>query len=137
MPETLTYSTTLSMLTCGECAIPFAIPVDLHKDMKKTGRRFWCPNGHGISYGESENDRLKARLESAQRGLAYMTTSRDAALDQAQTAELRRRAAKGQLTKIRNRVGNGVCPCCNRSFANLARHMAGQHPGYADADPAV
>lgn len=22
--------------------------------------------------------------------------------------------------------------CCNRSFKDLARHMAGQHPDYAD-----
>lgn len=24
-------------------------------------------------------------------------------------------------------------PCCNRSFVNLARHMAGQHHDYAEA----
>lgn len=39
-------------------------------------------------------------------------------------------ATKGQLTKTKKRIANGVCPCCNRSFANLERHMAGQHPDY-------
>lgn len=31
-------------------------------------------------------------------------------------------------------VGAGVCPCCNRTFKNLARHMAGQHPGFTEGD---
>jgi hypothetical protein len=30
-------------------------------------------------------------------------------------------------------VANGVCPCCNRTFQNLARHMAGKHPDYEEA----
>lgn len=35
---------------------------------------------------------------------------------------------KGQLTKLRNRIANGVCPWCQRSFANVARHVEHQHP---------
>jgi hypothetical protein len=35
------------------------------------------------------------------------------------------------VTKIKNRVGHGVCPCCTRSFQNLARHMASEHPTFA------
>jgi hypothetical protein len=34
------------------------------------------------------------------------------------------------VTKLKQRVANGVCPCCHRSFVNLHRHMAGQHPDY-------
>jgi hypothetical protein len=34
------------------------------------------------------------------------------------------------MTRIKKRVAAGVCPCCNRSFKDLARHMAGQHPDY-------
>ena len=45
---------------------------------------------------------------------------------------MRRKAAalRGVVTRTKNRVGNGVCPCCNRTFANLMRHMHDQHPGY-------
>jgi hypothetical protein len=39
-------------------------------------------------------------------------------------------ASRGQVTKIKNRVGNGVCPCCDRSFTNLRRHMSTQHPAW-------
>ena len=50
---------------------------------------------------------------------------------EAKHATRRMAAAKGELTKMKKRVGNGVCPCCNRQFVNLQRHMATQHPGYA------
>ncbi len=32
----------------------------------------------------------------------------------------------------RERIVSGVCPCCNRTFQNLARHIAGQHPDFAE-----
>lgn len=33
-------------------------------------------------------------------------------------------------TRIKNRVKNGVCPCCNRTFENLARHMQAKHSDF-------
>lgn len=32
------------------------------------------------------------------------------------------------------RIRNGVCPCCNRSFKDVHRHMKSQHPEF---NPAV
>lgn len=40
---------------------------------------------------------------------------------------------KGQLTKTKKRLAGGVCPCCNRSFVSLAKHMASQHPDYQES----
>jgi hypothetical protein len=37
---------------------------------------------------------------------------------------------RGVLVKTQRRVASGVCPCCTRSFQNLARHMDGEHPNY-------
>ena len=39
----------------------------------------------------------------------------------------RRMKAEKQL----KRVHNGVCPCCNRSFQNLQKHMKTKHPEIA------
>lgn len=39
-------------------------------------------------------------------------------------------AIKGVATRIKRRVSAGVCPCCNRTFQCLARHMATKHPDY-------
>jgi hypothetical protein len=42
-------------------------------------------------------------------------------------------ATKGHVTRKKRqleRVASGVCPCCNRSFVNLRRHMKTQHPEF-------
>ena|ERR1035438_9978683 len=134
MTETLlTYTTTLSKLTCGECHVPFAIPADLHDRVKATGALFYCPNGHKIRYSETENDRLKAKAEREERWRKEAETRVTHERDQRQAAERRVSAYKGQVTKIKKRIGNGFCPCCQRHFTNVERHMASKHPGYAES----
>lgn len=123
MTETIIYTEHLTAVSCGECQIPFAIPADMLRKRQNDGKSFWCPNGCKISYGEGENARLRRHLASAQ---ARETHARD----QRQAAERSAAAYKGVATRVRKRAANGVCPCCNRTFANVARHMAGQHPGF-------
>ena len=43
-----------------------------------------------------------------------------------------RAALKGQVTKIKRRVGKGICPCCRRNFANLRDHMEDEHPDWSE-----
>lgn len=131
---TVTYTEVLTPLTCGECSIPFAIPKDRLTDLQRTGRSFWCPNGHKISYSDDENTRLRAQLDQAKADAGWQRRMRESADRRADHEAARARGYKGALTKTKRRVGNGVCPCCNRSFVNLARHMAGQHPDYGDAE---
>lgn len=49
---------------------------------------------------------------------------------EASRAEHSRRAEKAAKTRIKNRIARGVCPCCKRTFQNLAAHMQTQHPGF-------
>lgn len=44
-------------------------------------------------------------------------------------------ATRGQLTKARKRADAGVCQHCHRTFANVARHVAGHHPEHANPTP--
>lgn len=132
--STLAYSTTLTVLACGECGIPFAIPQDMHKSVRNDGRSFWCPNGHKISYAETENRRLARQLADAKWQRDWAESARKAAEDQARAAEYARRAQKAQNTRLRKRIAAGVCPCCNRTFQNLGRHMDSRHPGFGDSD---
>jgi hypothetical protein len=37
--------------------------------------------------------------------------------------------------KARKRAAAALCPCCNRSFVQLRRHLASQHPDYKGEDP--
>lgn len=119
----ITYTTTLSTLTCGCCEIPFAIPESLHDKVKRDGSSFYCPNGHYISYSDTENKRLQRRLDN-------MSAAYDRERDRAAYAERSASAYKGQATRLRNRAKNGVCPCCHRTFQQLARHMAAKHPDF-------
>ena len=37
---------------------------------------------------------------------------------------------RGVATRMKNRIKVGVCPCCNRTFQDLAKHMASQHKDF-------
>lgn len=118
---TLTYSTTLTSLSCGVCAVPFAMPVDLHQRALDRGDQFSCPNGHRISYSETANAKLTRQLERK--------TALLARADQRIESEKRSHSAtKGQLTKVKRRAGSGTCPHCKRSFVQMRRHITKRHP---------
>lgn len=111
--------------SCINCDVTFAMPDYLQKDCKESGRSFYCPNGHSMAYRASENARLREQVETLNAQLVY-------ARDQEKAAKAEADRIRKEQTKTRHRVGNGVCPCCNRSFVNLQRHMKGQHPAYVD-----
>jgi hypothetical protein len=116
----------LMAIECCSCGVPFGIGAHFQKARRADQRTFFCPNGHSNYYPapkRTEADRLRDQLDAA-RSLAQRERERR------ETAERQRSAARGQVTRIKRRVANGVCPCCNRSFADLRRHMTGQHPDY-------
>jgi hypothetical protein len=115
--------------SCVECGITFAVPDWWQQARRNDGKGFYCPNGHSLVYGRNTLEKRLAAAEQARDSArAYARSVQDQ-----NDAERRAHAAtKGQLTKVRKRVQAGVCPCCTRSFQNLSRHMAGQHPDYAD-----
>lgn len=127
MTATLSYERTLVLVVvgCPSCGVEYGIPDSLNKQLlvKTTSGSVFCPNGHSWHYtGKSFDQKLR---DADARVLA--------ARDQAAAAERRAAAARGQVTKLRNRIANGVCPCCHRTFKQLARHMASQHPDYQEA----
>jgi len=122
---TITYSGTLTVVSCW-CGIKHAVPYDLYEHAQGDSTfTVYCPVGHGWVARESKSERFARELEMARSREVHLRDQRDAAQRSAN-------AYKGQATKIRKRVAKGIRPCCNRSFANLARHMAGQHPDYGD-----
>jgi hypothetical protein len=138
MGATMRYTGTLVIEECCRCHIAFAMPADFQRQCTDAGPKmtFCCPVGHAQHYTVSEVNRLKDELAQAQRRADRAQTAARAARDQADAAERTTRAYKGHLTRTRKRIGNGTCPCCNRHFANVERHMHSQHPGYADAEAA-
>jgi len=116
--------TWLSTETCCNCGIVFAMPLDFQRRRRDDHKLFYCPSGHGQHYtGATEAQRLKRQLEQRDADLARAQASAN------QAAAQRDSIAKAHK-KMRVRISNGVCPCCNRSFDNLRQHMKTQHADY-------
>lgn len=115
---------------CWACGIPFALTEQFVKVLTREHKGFYCPKGCHLGFGQSEEDKLKKQLSAERAKHDQTKASRDSAREECETLERSRNAVRGHLTRVKNRVGNGVCPCCNRTFKNLARHMNSKHPGY-------
>jgi hypothetical protein len=103
------------------CGITFAIPRWFDKNRRDDHKSFYCPNGHSLSFhGASAEERLRQKIADVERSLEFQRRQR-------QLAERQARAYKGERDRVKRRVANGVCPCCQRSFQNLRRHMTTQH----------
>lgn len=146
MPNTMTYTGKLVITSCW-CGIAMALPQDLYTYISRDRRRSgYCPLGHEWVVGDADNDRLKRELAEAKDATARARRSRDEAWtvvtaerDQTRAAERSARAYRGHLTRLRNRIANGVCPVagCRRHFDNVQAHIEGQHPDWAAEHPGV
>lgn len=133
--STTTHVTTLYVEECYKCGMLFGITQRFEKDRRKDHEGFYCPRGHKQWYSaQSDEERLKKELIKAQEEANRKGTALQAVRAERDFMERSRSSIKGHLTRTKNRIGNGVCPCCNRTFKDLARHMQGQHPDYATKD---
>lgn len=128
--STQAYIGTLVVETCCNCGVRFGIDQEHNAELLRTRKFFFCPNGHEQYYaGESD----KSRAERLARDL-QAARDREATLRAQNQKHWRlQRAAEGKARALKKRIGAGVCPCCTRSFENLARHMQTKHPAYGAA----
>lgn len=116
---------------CISCGCTFAMPQTLQQQRLRDQQIFYCPNGHQQHYcGEREEERLKRELLATQQSRDAARVQRDKALQEAEHFRKSRNGMKGQLALTKNSISKGVCPCCTRTFADLASHMENKHPGY-------
>lgn len=125
-------NTTLTEMQCGTCGVWHAIPRVMYDSCVSEGGYWYCPNGHQRGFNEgsiyNENKKLKRQLEQERKRKEW-------AEKEAENSENRRRAQKAATTRLQNRIKAGVCPCCHRTFKQLAAHMKNKHPNYtADLD---
>lgn len=130
---TLAHTSTLVVCTCW-CGIGHAVPRNLlefqeqqHRDgVRQTG--IYCPLGHSyIIAGKGEAELEREKRERAER--------RNANLDEElrlTVAELNQ-VKKAAATALKRTKG-GACPCCNRTFVQLSRHIASKHPTFKPGD---
>lgn len=133
-PTTIAHTTTLVVTSCW-CGINLAIPSSLERAARDNQTNVYCPLGHTFVYGKNEKERLEAQLEAERRRAGRLAAERDQARQETITQKGRATRFRNDRDRLKTRAAAGVCPCCNRTFQQLARHMAKQHPGFADEAP--
>lgn len=111
---------------CCKCGIPFYMPT-YHRNglINNPGQSFYCPNGHGQHYaGKTEAEKLKDELQS----FKERTSKRQEELENMLLDKINENK---KLSNQIKRTHAGVCPCCNRTFKQLAAHMKSKHPEYS------
>lgn len=112
---------------CGNCHIAFAAPADFWARRRNDRKSWFCPNGHERHFtGPTDAEKLRSELDREKQ-------VREAAEARAGKVEQNLAQITKAHRKMRERVMNGVCPCCNRSFANLREHMKSEHADFGTA----
>ena len=126
-------ATDLSTITCGKCGGIYAI-AERYRAYKQENGGYWnCPYCQCLwGFGASELSMVRDQLRTAEHQVEQERKRTEWAQQDARITERRRRALKGHLTKVKKRISHGICPCCNRSFENLRRHMKVRHPAYTN-----
>jgi hypothetical protein len=126
----------LTVVECFTCKMVYAIPTSLYESAiaypgaQPKGWKLCCPLGHTWWF---TGRNVEQKLEDERRRAGRLAAERDqfAARERGQRAAKTR--AQNKLKRTNARVAAGVCPCCNRTFQQLARHMASQHPEFPPA----
>lgn len=122
-------------IVCAQCAMSFGVPARFESDRRSDHAIFYCPAGHSLTFnGPSKEEILQRKL--AEREALIERRNKELEVERRKTEQARNsaRSYKGKATELKNRVRNGVCPCCRRHFTNLHRHMQGQHPNFGKGE---
>lgn len=125
------------VVVCCNCRCLFAVPAAVRRKWVESGESFHCPAGHTQHYTESDVQKLQKQLAQAQRERDWARSNASAERSARERTERRLSARKGVNTRLRNRIKNGVCPCCSRTFLNLQDHMKTKHPEFQADDGAL
>ncbi len=122
---TLDFTLQFAVIDPGCCNAQFAVPKEVYDRWVSCKTGWHCPHCGSSRHftGESFEAKVK-RLEQ----------ERDAARRRTELEYRSKIAVKGHLTRTKKRIANGVCPCCQRSFENLHKHMKTQHPDFAQGE---
>ena len=125
--STQIYSGVLNVHHCPTCGVAYGLDSDYDDRRRSNGQGWHCPNGHNVVYTESQEKKLRKQLARETHRADQLKSEVDYQKRLKNRANNRLAATKGVVTKIKKRIGNGVCPHCNRYFKNLHRHMCTKH----------
>jgi hypothetical protein len=108
---------------CQTCGVIATCPEAVHDWHYAEGGYHFCPNGHqwGWSQQTCEREKLRRERDQLKQNQAYLQ-------DQITAERVRTAAAQAATKRLKKRASAGTCPCCQRTFANMAAHMKTKHP---------
>lgn len=112
--------------TCW-CGMPFMLPSALQYQARNRGHTIYCPLGHTIVWKETEADKLRRERDNLKQQIARVEDEKQREVSLANDRATR---AERETKRIKKRAAAGTCPCCQRTFSNMATHMKRQHPDY-------
>lgn len=109
-------------LTCGCIVVASETLLD---SMRAKGGFYHCQNGHtqGWTVGGSEIERLRRERDRLKQEQAQLN-------DRIRAEAEKRGKVERTLERHKKRSKAGTCPCCQRTFQNMAIHMRKEHPDY-------
>src|SRR5215467_4797495 len=119
MPTTMQFTETLIVTHCW-CGIALAIPDNLSRYAHNhDDTSIYCPLGHKFVF----QDTYETKYERVKSQLAAARAAQDQAEADAKAARMRESKERKAKERLQKRASAGVCPHCNRTFQQLARHM--------------
>lgn len=130
--STTNLQTTFEVMGCiyDKCGFTYALPQTYVKQCQKDGGYHWCPKCGDRQGWDAKPDPKVAEIANLKRTLAETEDQRRRAEGEAEHFRKSRDGMKGQLALVKKRLANGICPCCNRYFVELHRHMTTKHSDF-------
>lgn len=118
---------------CYHCKSEMWLPDALYVAAKHSSKlAFYCAYGHPQVFAEGDNEETKLRHERDRlvQRLAQKDDEIKLANGRVAAAQYQARAYKASATRTLNRAKAGTCPCCKRTFRQMALHMKNKHPTF-------
>lgn len=108
---------------CWACGAPFGISTGMRDAIRDNKGTLFCPRGCRLGLGES----LQAKFDKEKLALQAQLNDANHARLVAEKEAKRLATAK---RKVEQRIAHGVCPCCNKTFADVSNHMLTEHKDF-------
>lgn len=117
---------------CCVCGIIFAFTQDFKDRRMEDGEIFHCPEGHEQHY--TAPHKLKDKIKTLESARDHYKNRMYHYREESEHKEYQRRGTKAALTRTKNALARGQCPCCGDQFDDLKIHMYEKHPNYNNED---
>lgn len=127
MGQVLAFSIEYEHVTnCITCGVPIIMSAEQERGLRNSHAIWYCVNGHSQHWPQKSDEQiLREKLAEKEKQLEFER-------ERAARNYAEREKAEKENKRLKKRVANGVCPCCQRSFTNVARHMKTKHPDFSE-----